>query len=85
MSVAQQMRDRLQQAFSPEHLEIVDESESHRGHAGYRMGGESHFHVTIRAPAFAGMARVERHRALHLALGHDLLARIHALSLTISG
>jgi BolA protein len=61
----------------------VDESERHRGHAGYREGGESHFRVTIAAPAFGAMSRIDRHRAVHEALGRDLVARIHALALTI--
>lgn len=78
------MREKLQQAFSPRRLEIVDESERHRGHAGYREGGESHFRVVIRAAAFAEMSRIERHRAVHAALGPDLVKRIHALALDIS-
>ncbi|MFZ5710631.1 MAG: BolA family protein [Pseudomonadota bacterium] len=83
MSVSSEMRSRLVAAFAPSQLDIVDESEGHRGHAGFREGGESHFRVTIRAPAFAGMSRIERHRAVHAALG-DLTGRIHALALTVS-
>lgn len=56
MSVSSEMRSRLVAAFAPSQLDIVDESEGHRGHAGFREGGESHFRVTIRAPAFAGMS-----------------------------
>ncbi len=84
MSKSDQIRARLQAAFAPERLEIFNESEKHRGHAGY-SDGESHFRVLIRAPAFAGMGRVERHRALHRALGPELMADIHALALDISG
>ena len=83
MRVAEEMRNKLEQAFQPEVLEIEDESERHRGHAGYREGGQSHFHVTIRAAAFGPMSRIERHRAVHKALGEDLVGRIHALALTI--
>jgi BolA protein len=85
MSVASEIRARLVAAFAPEHIEVVDESESHRGHAGHREGGESHFHVTIRAPVFGPMGRIERHRAIHAALGKDLTGSIHALGLTVSG
>ncbi len=84
MGIADQIHHRLTAAFAPEALEVRDESEQHRGHAGHREGGESHFHVAIRAPAFAGMSRLARHRAVHLALG-DLMGRIHALGLTVSG
>ncbi|MBC7141944.1 MAG: BolA family transcriptional regulator, partial [Rhodobacteraceae bacterium] len=69
--------------FGPDRLEVVDESEAHRGHAGYRDGGESHFRVVLRAPVFAGMSRVERHRAVHAALGADLVGKIHALALDL--
>ena len=85
MQVAEEMRARLQEAFSPEHLQVFDVSEDHRGHAGYREGGDSHFRVTIQAPAFTPMTRIERHRAIHEALGPDLVGRIHALALHVSG
>ncbi|SPH18602.1 DNA-binding transcriptional regulator BolA [Defluviimonas aquaemixtae] len=85
MPVSAEIETRLRAAFSPERLEIVDESEAHRGHAGYREGGESHFRITLRAPAFAPMSRVERHRAVHAALGPELVGRIHALALDVSG
>lgn len=83
MKVAEEIGARLTAAFAPTELEIVDDSERHRGHAGYREGGESHFRVTIRAPAFAAMGRLERHRAIHAALGPELVARIHALALDV--
>lgn len=84
MAVADEIRKKLAK-FAPQRLEIVDDSERHRGHAGYREGGESHFKVTIEAPAFAPMSRIERHRAVHAALGAELVGRIHALSLNVSG
>lgn len=83
MTVTEQIRTRLEAAFSPTRLEVVDDSERHRGHAGYRDGGESHFTVLIRAPGFAGQSRLQRHRAVHAALGPDLVQRIHALALDI--
>ena len=85
MSVRQEIHDKLMAAFAPAALEVVDDSERHRGHAGYQEGGESHFNVMIRAEAFATMNRVARHRAVHKALGADLVGRIHALALDIDG
>ncbi|GAB5436526.1 BolA family protein [Falsiruegeria mediterranea] len=82
MSMTEEIRNRLETAFSPTELEVVDDSESHRGHAGYQEGGESHFNVRIRAAAFEGKSRVARHRAVHAALG-DVVPRIHALALDI--
>ena len=83
MSVTHEIETRLEAAFAPTELTVIDESEKHRGHAGYQEGGESHFHVAIRAAAFADMNRIARHRAVHAALGPDLVGRIHALALDI--
>lgn len=84
MSVADEIHNALDAAFNPRELKVVDDSESHRGHAGYQDGGESHFNVFIRASAFEGQSRVASHRAVHKALG-DIVPRIHALALDIGG
>lgn len=84
MPVIDEIRSRLSDAFAPQMLEVIDESERHRGHAGWQEGGESHFRVKISAPAFDSMSRIERHRAVHAALGPDLVGRIHALALKIN-
>lgn len=83
MSVTEQIKSRLEAALAPEHLEVRNDSHRHAGHAGDDGSGESHFHVTLKAAALAGQSRVAQHRAVHEALGKDLLARIHALGLTI--
>ena len=85
MAVRAEIRARLEAAFAPERLEVIDESESHRGHGGWREGGETHFRVVIRAPAFAEMGRVARHRAVHAAIGPELVGRIHALAIDVAG
>lgn len=82
MSVKDEIEARLTAAFAPDELVVENESHRHAGHAGDDGSGESHFRVTIRAAAFAPMGRVDRHRAVHRALG-DLTARIHALALDI--
>lgn len=85
MGVSDEIETRLRSTFDPRELVVVDESDKHIGHAGYREGGESHFRVTIRAAEFAGQSRLQRHRAVHAALGADLVGRIHALALDIDG
>ena len=85
MALSQIIHDRLATAFAPRALSVDDESEAHRGHAGFREGGESHFRVAIRADAFAPMSRIERHRAVHAALGPEVMGRLHALALDVSG
>jgi len=84
MRVEDEIREKLMSAFAPDHLEIEDESERHRGHAGYQEGGQSHFRVSISANVFKEMSRIARHRAVHDALGKDLIGRIHALALNIN-
>jgi len=83
MRVEDEIRQKLEQAFAPRVLDVIDESEQHRGHAGYQEGGQSHFRVAISAPVFADMSRLARHRAIHSALGEDLIGRIHALALQV--
>ncbi|MGI3184842.1 BolA family protein [Nioella aestuarii] len=85
MTRSEKIRDRLERAFAPGHLEVIDESESHRGHAGYQDGGESHFRVVIGADALVPLSRIARHRAVHQAIGKDLMNEIHALSVVIQG
>ena len=83
MSVKDEIETRLRSAFDPRELVVVDDSESHRGHAGYQDGGESHFQVKLRAAAMSELSRIARHRAVHKALGADLVGRIHALGLDL--
>ncbi len=82
MTLETEIRSRLTAAFQPAELEVRNDSARHAGHMGDDGSGESHWHVTIAAPAFKGMSRLQRHRAVHEALG-DVVPRIHALGLDI--
>ena len=75
------IRDKLTLAFAPSRLEVVDDSERHRGHAGHSGSGESHFNLRIEAEAFAGKARVMRQRMVMKVLADELAGPIHALSI----
>lgn len=85
MRIRDEIESKLHAAFSPTELAVVDDSESHRGHGGWREGGETHFNVKIRAAGLGDMTRVARHRAVHTALGAELVTKIHALALDIDG
>lgn len=85
MSVTKDIEKKLKEAFRPEALEVIDESEQHRGHGGWREGGETHFRVKMRAAAFADMNRVARSRAVHAALKAELEGPVHALALELEG
>ena len=80
MSTADDIRARLA-VLQPESLELEDESERHRGHAGYREGGGTHWRLTIVARAFAGQPTVARHRMVYAALGELMQHPIHALAI----
>ena len=79
--VAAEMIRRLEAALAPSTVNLVDDSEQHRGHGGYNPAGESHFTLTIESPAFAGSSRIQRQRMIHHALGDLLNERVHALSI----
>lgn len=84
MTRKQQIDQRLRAALSPHRLTVRDDSEAHRGHAGFQEGGESHFHLIIRSDAFAGKSRIARHRMVYAALGPELVSAIHALSMDLA-
>jgi BolA protein len=81
-SVAATITAKLEAAFAPASLQVIDESAQHAGHAGARAGGESHFRVKIVAEAFAGLNRVARHRAVNAALAAELAGPVHALAVS---
>lgn len=85
MLIRDEIEQKLHAAFAPRELRVEDDSESHRGHAGWQDGGQTHFNVRIRAAQLGSMGRLARHRAVHGALGADLVGRIHALALDIDG
>ena len=78
--IATEMLKRLE-VLQPSRVELIDDSEKHRGHGGYNPAGESHFSLTIESPAFAGKSRVERQRMVYSALGDLMRERVHALSI----
>ncbi|MEG9862328.1 MAG: BolA family protein [Parvularculales bacterium] len=82
-SVGDFIRNRLTESFAPAHLEVIDDSARHKGHAGAREGGQSHFQVTIVASCFADKSRLERHRMVMKALEEALAGPVHALGLDI--
>jgi BolA family transcriptional regulator, general stress-responsive regulator len=76
--------EKLIKAFTPESVEVVDESHQHAGHAGHRPGGETHFRVYIVADAFRGKSRLERHRMINETLVSELAGGVHALAIHAS-
>ena len=81
MTVSDRIRSKLTEAFHPDSLEVVDESHLHKGHAGHRPEGESHFRVRITASVFAGRTRVAAHRMVYAALAGEIQRGVHALAI----
>ena len=79
--VAAEMLRLLTAALQPSRIELVDDSDSHIGHAGHDPRGESHFKLFVESPLFTAKSRVERQRMIHAALGELLRERVHALSI----
>jgi len=81
LAVADSIERKLTEALAPQRLKIVDDSEKHKGHAGYREGGQTHFRVEVVSAAFAGESRVARQRRVYQILSDELAAGVHALQL----
>ena len=84
MTITERMTEKLEAALAPAHLEVQDVSEKHRGHGGYREGGETHFHLVISSAAFAGKNRVQQQRMIYDIVAAEMDERVHALSMELS-
>ncbi len=81
MSMKSSMTGKLEAAFSPERLEVLNESHLHAGHQpGFDGEGETHMRIRIVSAAFSGMSRVARHRAINEVVKAELDAGLHALA-----
>ena len=81
MSTKEAITNKLREAFTPESLDVIDESHLHEGHSGHRPGGETHFRVYIVSRAFEGKSRIERHRMINATLAGELEGGVHALAI----
>lgn len=79
--IAHEMRQLLTEAFAPSHLDVINDSATHRGHTGDDGSGESHFTIEIESAAFAGTSRLQRQRLVNGALGDIPGQRVHALAI----
>lgn len=84
-NMADIVREKCEAAFNPSHIEIIDNSALHAGHAGARPGGQSHFTLHMTSAKFDGLNRVQRQRAVYQVLAAELEHDIHALALVLKG
>ena len=80
-NVASQIEEKLKTAFTPDYLEVIDESFLHAGHGGARPEGETHFRVTVVTTVFEGASRLERQRRVMDVLSEELDGPVHALAI----
>jgi BolA protein len=83
LSRKERMAKQLTAQFAPQKIVIEDQSAQHAGHAGARPGGETHYHLTLVAPAFEGLSRVARQRLVYQAVREEFETGLHALSLDL--
>lgn len=76
MSIQETIQAKLEAAFLPQHLAIVNESHRHAMKAA-----DSHFHITIVSHAFEGQSLIARHRAVNKVLAEELAGPVHAITL----
>jgi len=77
MSVQADIEQKLQENFSPSHMEVVNESNNHN----VPPGSESHFKVVLVCEEFDNKTLVARHRLINQVLSQELQSKIHALAL----
>jgi BolA family transcriptional regulator, general stress-responsive regulator len=73
------INDILEKEFSPEILNVYDDSDQHIGHSGARAEGETHYRIEIRAQSLEGKGRVQRERAVMASLQQEFETGLHAL------
>jgi len=82
LTVTERMTKKIQDALSPDRLEVINESHLHAGHQESFDGtGETHFRIRIVSNAFAGMPRLQRHRTINELLQPELQDTVHALAI----
>ena len=77
MSVQSQIESKLANGLSVQHLEVVNESDSHN----VPPGSESHFKLVVVAPEFEDKTLINRHRMINAILEEELKGQIHALAM----
>ncbi len=81
MDMKESITAKLTAALVPTVLEVIDESDQHAGHGGWREGETTHVRVRITSAVFAGKSRVEVHRMVNALLAGEFARGLHALAI----
>lgn len=76
MTIEQTIRNKVEQAFAPTNIIILNESHMHAGPAA-----NSHFNLTLVSDQFEGKRPVSRHQMVYKVLADELAGEVHALAL----
>jgi BolA protein len=77
MKVQQVIETKLRSEFTPDYLEVVNESHMH----SVPRDSETHFKVVVVSGAFEGKRQVARHQQVYGVLAQELQNGVHALAL----
>jgi len=83
-TIKSEIERKLTAAFSPQSLEVINESGRHKGHRRdngeiYDGSGETHFRLKITSRSFDGMKLIDIHRAINHVLKRELDCGVHAM------
>lgn len=84
MTIEEEIKHLVEKAFTPEHLEVINESHKHQGHAGDDGSGQTHFKLIVASQHFSGQTRVQRQKAVNTCLKDLFDKGLHALSMQLS-
>tara|TARA_B100001027_G_C16209435_1_gene304439 strand:+ start:164 stop:415 length:252 start_codon:yes stop_codon:yes gene_type:complete len=74
---------KLKDFFSPEYLEVINESSLHAGHKSSPNNGNSHFYIKIKANRFTKITMLDSHKLIYSLLNDEMRNQIHALRIKI--
>lgn len=83
MSMDKEIKQVITHDFAPDHLEVINESHKHKGHAGDDGSGETHYKLIVVTGKFSGKSRIERHKEVNKSVGTLFDKGLHALSLKL--
>ncbi len=83
MGICEKIEEKLTRKFQPVFLQVLDESEKHRGHANWIEGKSTHFRVRICADNLSDLDRIAQHRAIMDALEREFAEGLHALAIEV--
>ena len=84
MQMDERIKRLIEDNLHPTHMELINESHKHAGHAGDDGSGQTHFKLKVSSKAYEGLSKIERHRKTMTILDEAFKQGLHALSLDLS-